>query len=221
MVKSLLFWESANGRRLVFTSCLEWLGFVFLFFFNTCVFKLRFSEIEEACFNKSRVRGVCRHGVHSGFRLAISSPMVPGKQCVMFWMRTSRLALSAHGLKGFIVFWQRGRWQRSVPVNNVPILWRFSASPEICRVLKKIVYPEGWSACDTVFCPLVLHSWVTGGGGVGWVYPSCPCVKFRWISRQFIAGLTHRQFTGPCSPLVRGTLFEPATFLPWRKKMLL
>lgn len=159
-----------NGQIVRKTSCfhiMTWVAGVCFVFFNTCVFKLSFSEIEEACFNKSRVRGVCRHGVLSGFRLAISSPMVPGKQCVMFWMRTSRLAWSAHGLKGFIVFWQRGRWQRSVPVNNVPILWRFSASPEICRVLKKLVYPEGWSACDTVFCPLPLHSWVTGGGGGG------------------------------------------------------
>lgn len=110
------------------------------------------------------------------------------------------------------VFWQRGRWQRSVPANNVPILWHFSASPEICRLLKIQFIQKG----DPHVTLFPVHFPCTHGSrvgwGWGWVYPSCPWVKFRWTSRQF---------TVPCSPLVGGTLYKPATFLPWRKKMSL
>lgn len=170
------------------TSCshfMSWVAGVCFCFFNKCVFKWSFSEeIEEACFNKSRGGG---GETRRTFRLPPGN-FIPNGPMLMFWMRTSRLAWSAHGLKGFIVFWQRGRWQRSVPVNNVPILWRLSASPEICRVLKNLVYPDGWSACDTVFCPLPLHSWVTGGGGVGW--GGCIPAVLGWSSGGSVASLS-------------------------------
>lgn len=125
------------------------------------------------------------------------------------------------------------RCQRSAPVTNIPNLWFLFHSPYISCVLKIIF----------VFCffdPRIILTWhcflststltwsrVGVRWVVTWVFNSRISVKLKWTSRQFIRGLTHRQFGVPISLRVVGTpcTEEPQSFMPrgekMKKKMLL